>query len=49
MSGYADAPRLSRDVFQATEAFREPLLGPGKREHAAHEPLINSEMVAEVS
>jgi hypothetical protein len=24
-------------------------LGPGRREHAAHEPLISSEMVAEVS
>jgi hypothetical protein len=48
-----DSERLRADAGKTSlqrgkQAFREPVLGPARREHAAHESLISRPMLAEV-
>ena len=43
------APTARKTPLQmGKQAFREPVLGPARREHAAHESLIRRPMLAEV-
>ena len=49
----SDSERLRADAGKTSlqrgkQAFREPVLGPARREHAAHESLISRPMLAEV-
>ena len=48
-----DEERLCADARKSplkggTQVFREPFLGPARRQHVAHGPLISSVMLAEV-
>ena len=48
-----DEESLSADARKSplkggTQVFREPFLGPARRQHVAHRPLISSAMLAEV-
>jgi hypothetical protein len=42
----ADARKLP--LKGGTQVFREPFLGPARRQHSAHRPLIGSAVLAEV-